>query len=255
MLIIIATLAGFGVLGVMGVTGVRTATTIHVGSVTSQVIGGSESISIPISLSNPGPLSLNGIDVAIEILDPNGTLLSSGGGGPVSLTPGSSGQLPISILFDLNQLSQGTLQTLATTSENLTLKATLDASVSSIASVSATIDTPYSWGAPISNLQLGEPTISAYNATFAKFSAPLSFSDDSQYFGVDGNVSGVILGQLGNGVGTIASQEINVGTESSFSTQLTGFISQTASTQNSLTVQLEFQTSFGTFNEDVLASA
>jgi len=253
--IIVATLAGFGLLGAMGVTGARTAMTINVGSTSSQVVGSLESISIPVSLSNPGPLSLNGIDVAITILDVNGTLLSTGGGGPISLPAGSSGQLPISILFDLNELTQRTLQSLATTSENLTLRASLVASVSSLTSFKATIDTPYSWGAPISNLQLGAPTTSAYNSTFAAFSLPMNFTDASQYFGVNGTVSGTIIGQSGNAIGTITSQNINVGTQSIFSDQLSGFVSLTQATQKSVTVQLVFQTSFGTFMEDVVATA
>ena len=252
--IIIASLAGFAVLGAIGVTGARTAMSINVGSVNSQVAGTSESISIPVSLSNPGPLSLNGINVAITILDAKGTSLFTGGGGPLSLAAGSSGQLPISILFDLNQLPQSTLQSLATTSENLTLRATLDASVSSLTSISATIDTPYSWGAPISNLQLGAPTTSAYNATFAELSLPINFTDASQNFGVSGTVGGTILDQSGNTIGTISQQNIIVDTQSSFSDQLSGFISQTASTQT-VTIQLVFQTSFGTFTEDVVANA
>jgi hypothetical protein len=254
-LILIATLGGFGLLGVIGVTGVRTAMTINVGSVNSQVNGASESISIPVSLTNPGPLSLNGIDVTIAILDVNGTLLSTGGGGPLSLSPGSSGQLPISISFDLNQLPQSTLQTLATTSENLTLRASLAASVSSFTSFTATVDTPSNWGAPISNLQLGVLTTSTYNATFAMFSIPMSFMDNSQYFSVNGTVGGTILGQSGSTVGTITPQNIDVGTQSSFSDQLTGYISQSAITQSSVTVQLVFQTSFGTITEDVVESA
>ena len=86
----------------------------------------------------------------------------------------SSGQLPISILFDLNQIQQSTLQTLATTNENLTLRASLEASVSLLTSMSATINTSYKWGAPISNLQLGTVSTSAYNATAAKISLPMS---------------------------------------------------------------------------------
>jgi len=154
-LIIITTLVGFGVAGAIGLTGARTAMSINVGSVNSQVNGASESISVPVSLRNPGPLSLSRIDVVITILDVNGTLLSTGGGGPLSLASEASGQLPIRILFDLSQVQQSTLRTLATTNENLTLRASLEASVSSLTSMSATIDTPYKWGAPVSNLQLG----------------------------------------------------------------------------------------------------
>lgn len=243
--ILIVTLIGFGVLGVIGITGVRTALSVNVGNVTTQVVGPAESIAIPISLINPGPLSLNGIDVAIVFLDPNGTLLSTGGGGPLSLPPGSSGQLPISVLFDLDEVPQAALARLATTSENLTLSASLSASVSSLTSFKATIDIPYSWGAPISDLQLGTLTTTPYNATSAKFSVPLSFTDASQTFGVSGNVTGTLFGQSGSVIGTIASQAINVGTGDSFSGELSGYISQAS--QNPVTAQLVFQTNFGTF--------
>ncbi len=251
-LIAAVTILGFVLVGLMGVTGARTAMSINIGSVNSQVVGGSESISVPVSLRNPGPLSLNGIKVAITILDTNGTLLSQGGGGPLSLSPGSSGQLPISILFDLNRVPESTLAAFATTSENLTLRASLQASVPSLIGFSGTINTPYQWGAPVSNLQLGALTTSPNNSTSVKFNLPFSFTDSSQNFGVSGTVAGAILGQSGNTVGTISSQGINVGTETQYSGQLSGFISQTALSQKTVTVQLAFQTSFGTFTEDVV---
>lgn len=254
-LIIITTLVGFGVAGAIGLTGARTAMSIKVGSVNSQVNGASESISVPVSLRNPGPLSLNGIDVVITVIDVNGTTLSTGGGGPLSLAAGASGQLPISVMFDLSQVQQSTLRTLATNNENLTLRASLEASVYSLTSISATIDTPYKWGAPISNLQLGAISTSSYNATAVKISVPLSFTDASQNFGVSGTVSGTILGQSGNIVGTINSLNVNVGTLSSFAGQLSGFISQAALAQKSVTVQLVFQTTFGTFTEDLVENA
>lgn len=254
-LIIVTTLVGFGVAGAIGLTGGRTAMSINVGSVNSQVNGASESISVPVSLRNPGPFSLNGIDVVITILDVNGTLLSTGGGGPLSLPSGASGQLPISILFDISQVQQSTLRTLATTNENLTLRASLEASVSSLTSMSATIDTAYKWGAPISNLQLGAISTSAYNATAARISLPLSFIDASQNFGVSGTVSGAILGQSGNIAGTIDPLNVSVGTQSSFAGQLSGFINQSALTQKEVTVQLVFQTSFGAFTEELVENA
>ena len=246
-LIIITTLVGFGVAGVIGLTGARTAMSINVGNVNSQVNGASESISVPVSLRNPGPLSLNGINVVITILDVNGTALSTGGGGPLSLAAGASGQLPISILFDLSHVQQSTLRTLATNNENLTLRASLEASVSTLTSMSAVIDTAYKWGAPVSNLRLGAISASSYNSTAVKISLQLSFTDTSQNFGVSGTVSGTILGQSGNIVGTINLLNVNVVAQSSFADQLTGFINQSAETQKSVTFHLVFQTTFGTF--------
>lgn len=84
---------------------------------------------------------------------------------------------------------------------------------------------------------------------------PLSFSDASQNFGVTGTVSGAIIGHSGNTIGTISSLDINVGPQNSFSSQLLGFISQGALTQKTATVHLVFQTSFGTFTEDLVANA
>ncbi len=107
----------------------------------------------------------------------------------------------------------------------------------------------------MSNLQLGVPTTSAYNATFARFNLPMNFTDASQNFGVNGTVNGTIIGQSGNTIGTITSQNIDVGTQTVFSDQLSGFISLTALTQKTITVQLVFQTSFGTFMEDVVVDA
>ncbi len=250
--ILIMTVVGFGVLGAIALTGIRTASSISVGSVNSQT---GNSINVPISLSNPGPLSLNGLDVAITILNASGTTLFSGGGGPISLAPGFSGELPISVSLDLNQLQNSTIQTLATTNQNLTIDVVLSASVSSITSVIAAISSSYEWGAPVGDLQVGEISASIYNVTSAKFILPVSFTDESQTLGVNGSISGTILGQGGNILGTISPLSVDVGTQSSFSNQLTGYISSSALTQSTITVQLSFQTSFGAFTEEFVENA
>lgn len=248
--IIIVTLAGFALLGLIGITGARTALSIHVGQVTTNVSGAAETITVPVSLTNPGPLSLNGISLKIIISDVNGSQISNGGGGPLSLSAGQSGQLPISIPFDLSQLSQANLQELAVTSQNLTLKATLNASVSRITSFQAAINIPYQWGAPLSNFTFGTAALSAYNSTYAKLNLPFSFIDQSQFLAVQGTVSGTISGQSGQAYGVISSQSINVNTETIFSGQLSGYVSLSAP-QTGLVAHLQFQTTFGTFSEDI----
>ena len=248
--VIIVTLAGFALLGFIGVTGARTALSIHVGQVATSVSVGAETISVPVSLTNPGPLSLDGLNLNITISDINGSQISNGGGGPLSLAAGQSGQLPINIPFDLSQLSQSTLQELATTSQNFTLKATLSASVSSITSFNAVINIPYQWGAPVSNFTFGSLSASPYNSTYAKFNLPFSFVDQSQLLGVSGTLSGSITGQSGQTVGTITPQSIDVNTETLFSGQIGGYISA-SSPQTGLVAHLQFQTTFGTFTEDV----
>jgi hypothetical protein len=253
-LIIVVSIIGFGILGAMAVTGIRAATSIGSVTVNTSFSGSSETISVPISLKNPGPLSLNGINVGLVVLDRNGTSLFTGGGGPLSLSPGNSGNLPINVSFDLSQLPQAELASLATTSQNLTLRATIAASVSSITSFAGTFNTVYNWGAPISNLSTGTLSSNAYNQTFAKFDAPLSFEDQSKGFGVAGTVFGTILGESGNTLGSINQLTLNLSPGSSYSGQLSGFISSAALNQR-VTFQLSFSTSFGTFTEEITENA
>jgi hypothetical protein len=253
-LIIVVSIIGFGILGAMAVTGIRAATSVGPVTVNTSFSGSKETISVPISLKNPGPLSLNGISVGLVVLDKNGTSLFTGGGGPLSLSPGDSGDLPINVNFDLSQLPGAELRSLATTSQNLTLRATIGASVSSITSFAGTFNTVYNWGAPLANLSIGTLSSSAYNKTFEKFSAPFSFEDQSKGFGVAGTASGTILGEAGNTLGSINQLALEVSPGSSYSGQLSGFISSAAVNQR-VTLQLSFVTTFGTFTEEITENA
>ncbi|MDG6997561.1 MAG: hypothetical protein JRN15_00420 [Nitrososphaerota archaeon] len=103
-------------------------------------------------------------------------------------------------------------------------------------------------GDGVSNLTLGTISVSPYNSTFAKFSIPLRFVDQSQYFGVSGSLGGKITDQSGQTIGVISTRNIDVNTQAAFSGLLSGYVSSTASPK-SVVAHLEFQTSFGAFSE------
>jgi hypothetical protein len=248
------TIIGFGIFGMIAVTGVRAAVSISVGGVSVQSSGLIQTISVPVSLRNPGPLSLNDINVSVLVLNTNGSKLFTGGGGPVSLPAGSSGNLPITVNFNLGQLPESELRSLAMTNQNLTLSTGIGASVSSLTNFAGVFDTVYQWKAPVSNLKLGLVSVIAYNKTYAKFNAPLSFEDQSQTFAVTGSAVGTILDQSGSAVGTVSELKLDVSPSSSFSGQVSGYISSTAINQD-VKLQLVFSTSFGNFSEAFVANA
>ena len=253
--IIVVSILGFAIVGAMAMTGIRTASSIGAVTVNTSFSGSSETISVPVSLKNPGPLPLNAINIGLNVLDHNGTNLFTGGGGPISLSPGSSGSLPINVSFDLSQLPPQQLKSLVTTSQNFTLRGTISASISSITSFTGKFNTIYNWGAPVANLNFGTITISAHNQTSARFSLPVSFQDQSKGFGVSGTLSGKILGQSGNTLGTINQQSLNVSPGSSNSGQISVYIDSAILSSQKVTLDLVFNTSFGTFTEEFSTSA
>lgn len=258
-LIIASLLVAFGLIGVLGLTVGQTAATLSIGQPTSTISGLSGTINVPISLRNPGPLSMNDISVSVAVLDQNGDELFHGGGGPISLAPGSRSELPVSISFDLSKLSNSTLEELATTNENLIIRASLSGDVPPLASLNGTISTALPWGAPVEGLSLGTPQITPINSSYVSVSMPVSFTNNNSYVSINGvSTVKVVSDQSGAQVGS-GSTEVSAPPGSSFETNMQFPLELPANSENllfndttlSYTAQVSFFESSGTMLFDV----
>jgi hypothetical protein len=166
-------------------------------------------ISVPITLTNRGYFPLSGIDVQLTVSDPSGDRLINGTVGPVAVSPGQTETFDAALVLDTSKLTPAELQALATTSQNLTVSATLSASEPPFVGVSGAVTASLKWGAPVSGLKEGAPTFSQYNSTTIEASVPVSFTDNSSSIAVStelgARVSNSTDGALA-GSGTLAVQ-------------------------------------------------
>lgn len=204
-------------MGALVLTAVRSAPSISVGQVTTSVSGMSGSIKIPVSIKDPGPLALSGISVAVSVYNGSGSLLFQGGGGPVSVPSGSTAKLPVAVSFNLSQLPNSTLQELATTNENLNVRATLLGSIPPFAGLNGTVDSTLPWGAPVENFSAGSPQVVPINSSYVSVSVPISFTNNNSYISVSGVGSIQVLDHNGKNVGS-GTLDINAAPRTRFAT-------------------------------------
>lgn len=192
-LILIALLMGIGALGTLAVTGVRVAPSVRVGQLNSYFSGVNGSIAIPVSIRNPGPLSLDAISVTAIVFDSNGSAMFHGGGGPLSIPPGSSKELTIDVPFDVANLPSATLESLLTTNQNFSVWASLAGSVPHLVGLNATVQTTIPWGAPLSNLEMGLAQVAPYNSTYLQLAVPISFENNNNYVDISTDLNILIM--------------------------------------------------------------
>jgi hypothetical protein len=235
-LIAVSVLASVAVLGLIVVGGAGTAQSFSVGSPTTSTAGGVTRISVPITLTNRGYFSLSGIDVQLTVSDSSGARLINGTVGPVAVSPGQTETFDAALVLDTSKLTPAELQALATTSQNLTVSATLSASEPPFVGVSGAVTASLKWGAPVSGLKEGAPTFSQYNSTTIEASVPVSFTNANAYYTISGEGSIAILNSGGGVVGT-GSVSLDVPPGASFDQAVDLLITLPAAQAQSLLTQ------------------
>jgi hypothetical protein len=251
-LIAASVLASVAVLGLIVVGGAGTAQSFSVGSPTTSTAGGVTRISVPITLTNSGYFPLSGIDVQLTVSDSPGARLINGTVGPVAVSPGQTETFDAALVLDTSKLTPAELQALATTSQNLTVSATLSASEPPFVGVSGAVTASLKWGAPVGGLTVGAVTITPKNSTYSSISAPFSFTDASTFLAVQGSVGGYVTDSSGNEVGTIAQTSIGpVQPGTQLSGALSGVVLNSAAGDSSFVLHLTFQTPWGGVTTEV----
>ena len=102
-----------------------------------------------------------------------------------------------------------------------------------------------SWGAPISNLKVGIPSLHLYNLTHVKFVLPFNFTNNSEFITANGSLKGVALDLKNNVVGIVEPLSFNVTPKKFFSGELVGYIKTSVLTEKVVILKLTLQTIFG----------
>ncbi|MDE1858605.1 MAG: LEA type 2 family protein [Thaumarchaeota archaeon] len=186
-LIVVSMLAGVAVLALIGIGGVSSVSSFSIGSPTTTTAGGATHIQVPLTIGNGGSFGYSGIDVQVDVKDSAGDQLLTGSLGPFDVPAGQTKTVNASLVLDTSKLSQQALQELATTSQNLTVGATLAASEPPFVGVSGAVSAQLAWGAPVSGLKEGTPSFSQYNSTTIEVKVPVSFSNQNQFLTISGN--------------------------------------------------------------------
>lgn len=232
-LILIAAISALAVLALLALGGASTATSFSAGSPTSTTVNGVTKISVPVTVTNRGYFALSGIDVNLNVADAAGNRLINGTLGPLTINPGQTSSFNATLVLDTSKLSPTALHDLATTSQNLTVSATLSADESPFIAVSGSVSAQLKWGAPVSGLTEGTPAFSQYNSTTIQVVVPVSFSNDNAYYTVSGDGKITVLNSSGAQVGG-GSVTLDVPPSTSFSQNVNLFVTLPQSQLQSL---------------------
>lgn len=217
-LILLSLAAGAVSAGLVGATAVSVASGLAIGQFTATTSGQSTVVTVPVSITNGGPLTISGLRLDVSVSDQNGDLLLSGGAGPVDVPAGQTRLLAISLQLNTNSLPPSVVSALATSSQPLNVSVHAFTSVPPFVSLSAHVLETLAWGAPVSGLQIGAPHVSSVNSTAVTLSVPVSFTDRSSFLPISGTASINVYDRAGSLVGS-GSLSVDVPPGGSFSGQ------------------------------------
>ncbi len=201
-LILIAVIAAASVLALLVVGGAASASSLSIGTPTTRAAGSLTEVVVPIQIGNHGYFSLSNVAVNVAVTDAAGAQLLAGTLGPFTVGPGQTQHVTASLVLSTAGLSAAALQSLATAPQELTVSATLAASVPPFVGVTGSVGAQLSWGAPVSGLTVGQPSFSQYNSTAVEASVPVKFANDNAYLAVSGDGLVTVLNSLGQKVGS-----------------------------------------------------
>lgn len=141
---------------------------------------------LPVTVSSRGPLPLTDLTLRGYLAGVNNTQLLATSEGPIEIPTGSISTINVNVTFDFSHLSDEMVQNLATKNQNLSLVATLRFSTSVLSSYEFNSTGEYNWGAPLSNLRLGDPILTALAPLAYNVSIPIYFQNNSTFFHVLG---------------------------------------------------------------------
>jgi hypothetical protein len=150
-------------------------------------------LTAPVNLSNPGIYSLTGVSVSTEARLVDGTLLATGGSPTMTIAPGASVTIPISIFLPL-KVEDGTL---LTHDQQLPVTTWANATYASIFTVRLEIQSNQSWGAPFFgfNATPGTPSLQSNGSVLE--SVAIQFQNHAS-FDIVGLLALTILSSAGS---------------------------------------------------------
>lgn len=240
------------------------------GAVSAQVDWGAPVSNLQVGTPSFAPLNATAVTATVPVSFQNqNNYLTLSGNGEISLLDSTGKQVAYGMLNvnappdsrfqqDANLVvSLPTSQVLPLLFNDTTLNYTaqLSGNVNSF-TLSSSENLSVAWGAPLKGLAVGSLTTTAYNSTYDRFSAPISFADDSAFLGITGTIGGNVTDSSQSDVGSITPLSLSVNPGQPFSSTLSGLVKVASiSRQLPLIFNLTIQTPYGSVSKDVVANA
>ena len=186
---------------VFATTSVYSAMNVKMGFGEPQLFLSSEFvvISVPFYINNNGLYNLSELYVTVDVMDYNGSLVSTSATFVPSIPRGSSVETAHNVSMSLNDtISKAQIYLFNDTFFNVGMSMKLN--FARVVPFEASMNKTIPWGAPFYNFSIGQITYDYYNVTHQRVIIPLSFENHSPYFGVDGmmrvemcNASGEVI--------------------------------------------------------------
>lgn len=150
---------------------------------------GTATVSLPFSFNNTGFYDISELNVTSRITEYTGVLISASRMNVSLIAAGSHIEETHNMSISLDQIVSKNLTHLLFGSGNFSVEFVVGLKFAHIFPFQVSVDTAMPWGAPFSNLSIGDVTFDYVNQ---KATIPLSFENDSPYFDIVGNVNGRI---------------------------------------------------------------
>lgn len=170
-------LIGYNVAGVMS--------TIRVNNPTQTITDSKISVSTILIVKNWGPFPLEA-ELSASIKGNKGTQVTVIG--PKLSIPADLQlkSIPVTLEIDLSSITDEDAERLAISPENITITVKAQVSLTPLASLSADATALVNWLPILHNLTIGTPILTGVNPTQLTLELPISFENQSPYFGVNG---------------------------------------------------------------------
>ena len=222
-LIIISIMSALGIAVALAATTLRAVPTITVDQPSVSFTESDVKIDIPLSISNPGPLPISDVSLMLSVKDVSDTTIVSGSGGPFRVLAGQTEHLAFPLILPLSDTPRAILSRLMTSSENLTVTATLQAYVAPLAKLTGRVSTDFPWGAPVDDLHISAPSVAIYNSSHLLVTVPVSFENHSPFVDVDTVLEAETINATGHSAG-VGSLDIQATRNSAFSQDLSLYL-------------------------------
>lgn len=144
-------------------------------------------LSLPFSINNTGYYDISELNVTTRVTDDNGTLLALSETLVQLIASGSSIERAHNISIDLSDIMAMDYTELLFNDSSFELDAFVALNFAYAIPVQISMNTSITWGAPLSNLSIGEISVLPYNSTHSEVVIPLSFENHS-FFDIVGTM-------------------------------------------------------------------
>jgi len=153
----------------------------------ARLSSGSVVLSIPLFVNNSGLYDLTELNMTVDVMDYNGSLLSASSTFVALIPRNSSVDTAHNVSIDLDDATSQ-VQIYLFNDTDFILDMSLKVKFASAVPFQVSKNTTVPWGAPLYNFSIGQVSYNHLNLTHQEVIIPTSFENHSPYFGVDGSV-------------------------------------------------------------------